>query len=253
MALFDLATMLKCKVSQLCRLYAIVTDTSQVLLQAMKEEPPLEAKCRDKFLVQTVRVDEVDEANVAAIWSNVEKTDKTLIQDKKIKVTFLTAAGTAGSPGLSNGATQDEPPLYASATPQYGSPAPATIADTDVRTPQSRSMYSAVTNDHPTSTPTARTTGADPHGNPQASGILAGVTNLVPTSQQDLQDQLAAAQSKIKELTNQLSDPQVRQRKVAEAQEKVATVVQQAQDTGVPLHITAGLCLISFLIAWLFF
>lgn len=219
----------------------------------MKEEPPLEAKCRDKFLVQTVRVDEVDEANVAAIWANVEKTDKTMIQDKKIKVTFLPAAGTIGSPGLSNGVAQDEPPSYASATPQYGSPAPATIANTDVRTPQSRSMYSAVTNEHPTTTPTARSTGADTHGSPQSTGLLSGVTNLVPTSQQELQDQLAAAQSKIKELTNQLSDPQVRQRKVAEAQEKVATVMQQTQETGVPLHITAGLCLLSFLIAWLFF
>ena len=27
-----------------------------VLLQAMKQEPPLEAKCRDKFLVQSVAV-----------------------------------------------------------------------------------------------------------------------------------------------------------------------------------------------------
>jgi hypothetical protein len=28
----------------------------QVLLQAMKDDPPLEAKCRDKFLVQTVAI-----------------------------------------------------------------------------------------------------------------------------------------------------------------------------------------------------
>jgi hypothetical protein len=27
-----------------------------VLLQAMKQEPPLDAKCRDKFLVQSVAV-----------------------------------------------------------------------------------------------------------------------------------------------------------------------------------------------------
>ena len=28
----------------------------QVLLQAMKEDPPAEAKCRDKFLVQTISI-----------------------------------------------------------------------------------------------------------------------------------------------------------------------------------------------------
>ena len=28
----------------------------QVLLQAMKDDPPPEAKCRDKFLVQTVAI-----------------------------------------------------------------------------------------------------------------------------------------------------------------------------------------------------
>lgn len=29
-------------------------DPKTVLLQAMKEDPPLDAKCRDKFLVQSV-------------------------------------------------------------------------------------------------------------------------------------------------------------------------------------------------------
>ena len=28
----------------------------QVLLQAMKEDPPLDAKCRDKFLVQSIAI-----------------------------------------------------------------------------------------------------------------------------------------------------------------------------------------------------
>lgn len=31
-------------------------DTMPVLLQAMKEDPPPDAKCRDKFLVQSVAV-----------------------------------------------------------------------------------------------------------------------------------------------------------------------------------------------------
>jgi hypothetical protein len=39
-----------------------------VLLQAMKQEPPLDAKCRDKFLVQSVAVTADKEfTNIAAI------------------------------------------------------------------------------------------------------------------------------------------------------------------------------------------
>ena len=41
---------------------------SAVLLQAMKEDPPLDAKCRDKFLVQSVAVSADKEfTNVASI------------------------------------------------------------------------------------------------------------------------------------------------------------------------------------------
>lgn len=39
-----------------------------VLLQAMKEDPPLEIKCRDKFLVQSVAVPANQEfTNVASV------------------------------------------------------------------------------------------------------------------------------------------------------------------------------------------
>jgi hypothetical protein len=41
-----------------------------VLLQAMKQEPPLDAKCRDKFLVQSVAVTADKEfTNISAIVS----------------------------------------------------------------------------------------------------------------------------------------------------------------------------------------
>lgn len=35
----------------------------QVLLQAMKEDPPLDAKCRDKFLVQSIAISADHEAS----------------------------------------------------------------------------------------------------------------------------------------------------------------------------------------------
>jgi hypothetical protein len=46
----------------------IANECPTVLLQAMKQEPPLDAKCRDKFLVQSVTVTPDKEfANPASI------------------------------------------------------------------------------------------------------------------------------------------------------------------------------------------
>lgn len=204
----------------------------------MKEDPPLDAKCRDKFLVQSVLVDETDEANVSALWSSIEKTAKGSIQEQKIRVEFLTAgAATPSTPQVNGGlgASEEQPPAYYSSS-TYGSPAPAS----DAKSPSSVSANRQVTEAANTASATA-------------SSAATSIINAIPKSQEDLNAQLKAAQARIQDLTNQLSDPQVRQRKVAETQEKVQQVVQQAQDTGVPLHITAALCLVSFLIAWLFF
>lgn len=211
----------------------------------MKEDPPLDARCRDKFLVQSVLVDASEETNVATLWSNVEKTSKGSIQEQKIRVQFLPAGGDSShvNGGL---AAEEHPPAYSSPTPVYGSPAPASGA----KSPSGASSYSAVTS---TGASTGTSTGASAGASTGLAGAAQAVSNAIPRSQEDVNAQLSAAQAKIKELTNQLSDPQVRQRKVAEAQEKVQTVVQQSQETGVPLPWVAGLCLLSFLIAWLFF
>jgi len=39
----------------------------QVLLQAMKEDPPVDAKCRDKFLVQSIAISADNE------YSNIQQ------------------------------------------------------------------------------------------------------------------------------------------------------------------------------------
>jgi len=208
----------------------------QVLLQAMKEDPPLDARCRDKFLVQSVQVDEVDEANIAILWSNVEKTNKSAIQEKKIRVQFLPpGADVPQANGISH---EEQPPAYSSPTPIYGSPAPPSTSEKTAPSTAAENVKASASN------------AAEASG---LAGVATAVANSVPTSSQQLQEQLNAAQARIKDLSAQLQDPQVRQRKIAEAQEKVQTVVQQSQETGVPLHIVAALCLVSFLVAYLFF
>jgi hypothetical protein len=213
----------------------------------MREEPPLDAKCRDKFLVQSVVTTLEEETNVAAIWSNVEKTAKSSIQERKIRVNFLPPCCTSinGVAAVTTGATaaphDDEPPAYSSPA-QFGSPAassaPSTKPAADIKPTTAAASEAATT--------AATVSGA-------ATAAYTSVTKAVPTSTEELQQQLAAAKAQIRKLTSQLSDPQLRQRRVHEASEKMQTVVEQSQEPGVPLQVVAGLCLLTFLIGYLFF
>jgi hypothetical protein len=204
----------------------------------MKEDPPLDAKCRDKFLVQSVLTTSDNADNVASIWQSVEKTAKASIQERKIRVNFLPA-----DPGsVVNGVAthpEEEPPAYGSQTPLFGSPSPHTPATTPA-------VSKSVSESKP-----ATSSSAEPASTP--GNVHAAVTNVAPISTEELQEQLAAAKAQIAKLTSQLNDPQLRQRKVQEASEKMQTVVQQSNESGVPVQIVAGLCLLSFLIAYLFF
>lgn len=90
-----------------------------VLLQAMKEDPPPDARCRDKFLVQTVALAaDSDASNIPGIvglalksampslivvqWQSVEKANKSSIQERKIRVLFLPADGSTNTPSHQN-------------------------------------------------------------------------------------------------------------------------------------------------------
>ncbi|KAL9546956.1 hypothetical protein MBANPS3_006413 [Mucor bainieri] len=49
----------------------------QIMLQAQREEPPLDVKCRDKFLILSTFVDEVTEQmSITELWNYVEGNDK---------------------------------------------------------------------------------------------------------------------------------------------------------------------------------
>ncbi|KTW27038.1 hypothetical protein T552_02530 [Pneumocystis carinii B80] len=60
-----------------------------VLLQALKEEPPLDYKCKDKFLIQSIILNDknvTDSQNMLSLFDTVAKED---IYEKKIKCVFL--------------------------------------------------------------------------------------------------------------------------------------------------------------------
>ena len=90
-----------------------------VLLQAMREDPPPDARCRDKFLVQTVTLSQdSDASDIPSIvcsstalwgflayfsqWQNIEKGNRSSIQERKIRVVFLPADGSGVTPSLRN-------------------------------------------------------------------------------------------------------------------------------------------------------
>ena len=212
-----------------------------VLLQAMKEQPPLDAKCRDKFLVQTVAMSsEEDASNLTGFWQGVEKTNKSSIQERKIRVNFLPESHEdTGVNGVSP-TSHDEPPAYSSPTPQFGSPAPPDSANRSVT-----SNNTTTANGGSALSRAAEATGV--------TTAAAAVANVIPTSSEDFKAQLSAANAQINKLKTQLADPQLRQRKIQETTANVQAVVQQTNEGGVPLQIVAGLCLLSFLLAYFFF
>jgi hypothetical protein len=89
---------------------------------------------------------------------------------------------------------------------------------------------------------------------------LNTVTNAIPTSSGDVKSQLAAANDTIAQLKKQVEDQGLRQRKTnavnSDSKDKItsgALGVQNHATEGVPVQIVAGLCLLSFLLAYLFF
>ncbi|KAJ3195696.1 phosphatidylinositol-binding protein scs2 [Entophlyctis luteolus] len=81
------------------------TREIEVLLQAMKEDPAPDFRCKDKFLVQTTQVPpeiaeitDADEqtAALASLWTRVEDAkkngDESVVLEKKLRCAFLPAA-----------------------------------------------------------------------------------------------------------------------------------------------------------------
>ncbi|KAG8404833.1 phosphatidylinositol-binding protein scs2 [Metarhizium acridum] len=221
-----------------------------VLLQAMKQDPPLDAKCRDKFLVQCAPIP--SDKDFSSIASVLESADKATLVERKIRVNWLAAnsedahgptapaVSTPHKPSAVNGATEtpDAPRTFSSpggnanstplsAPPPYASDDPAEETDDKSERPKSAVSHAATS-----------------------------VSEAAQLSYEELKSKLAQAEA---QLLN-LKDGGLRQRNVksASSEEKrpagnTAQVVKQQQPDGVPVQIVALLCLLSFLLAYFFF
>ncbi|MCJ1443713.1 MAG: phosphatidylinositol-binding protein scs2 [Stictis urceolatum] len=214
----------------------------QVLLQAMKEDPPLDAKCRDKFLVQSAMVNDADSANgadganVASLWPTIEKTAKDTIKERKIRVIFLPAHDTTPQHSVNGLSYSEVTPSQRSPSPQYGSPSQTSAG---VR---------------------SETSGTNEPGTLEAAS--ASISTAASVTKDTLAQQLENAKAQIAQLKAQIEDQGLRQRKTnAVAQDSRERVtagttgmgVQSRPAEGVPVQIVAALCLLSFLFAYFLF
>ncbi|KAJ2997093.1 hypothetical protein NUW58_g761 [Xylaria curta] len=214
----------------------------QVILQAMKQEPPAGTKCRDKFLVQSVAITpDKDFANLASIWDTI---DKSLVQEKKIRVAFLDPKSSPAADATVTTPNKNTQVNVGDATPEAAPPAYSSPSDYGVERSESKAPIEeeSFVEEKPTFA---------------APAAVATTKNSEP-SREELKEQLAQAEKLIAQL--QKDDGGLRQRKTGgTAEEKSATkpaqLAQQARagTEGVPVQITAILCLLSFLLAYVFF
>jgi len=218
----------------------------QVLLQAMKEDPPLDYKCRDKFLVQSVAITpDLEAIGVPEIWSRVEKEQrKGAVNEWKIKCVFL-------PPSLANGAATTN-----------GTQLPPTPNTND------ESRYDDSSADSPVATRHQRFESIPPEGSPSSGPAPVGPVSVPASRPADAPSSHSHVSAKSSPTTSAFTeasedDITLRQRATAATQqaaeavkkstkEAVKVVKREAAD-GVPVPVVAALCLLAFLLAYLFF
>ncbi|KAI8616221.1 PapD-like protein [Chytriomyces sp. MP71] len=112
----------------------------EVLLQAMKEDPPLDYKCKDKFLVQSIAAPsdvaslegEALAARLAELWTRADELKKSGMDpviEKKLKCNFVGGEGAMAALDA-----REKPPVPGSTvkasagSPEYATAANGTIA-----------------------------------------------------------------------------------------------------------------------------
>ncbi|KAF9582949.1 phosphatidylinositol-binding protein scs2 [Lunasporangiospora selenospora] len=62
----------------------------QIQMQALKEDPPVDFRCKDKFLVQSIAITaEREQFVLSDLWGHMEKVAKDQIREKKIRCVYM--------------------------------------------------------------------------------------------------------------------------------------------------------------------
>ncbi|KAH6674641.1 putative vesicle-associated membrane protein-associated protein C16G5.05c [Halenospora varia] len=226
-----------------------------VLLQAMKQEPPLEAKCRDKFLVQSVAVTADKEfTNPGAIvrlkmlhiypfsdfekWQHVDDAEKSSVQEKKIRVVYLAPHSATGAvTPMRNG-------INSNSNTSIDTPEGAPPAYTNARSPSPEETFTPETNrrsipattnasgpavkleDEPSNARSLGGVKASTHNPAKESSAASAVSAAIPQSYEEMKAELAKAKATI---ASYAQEGGLRMRKVAAGETPSATVNDMAQ------------------------
>ncbi|KAK2596705.1 phosphatidylinositol-binding protein scs2 [Conoideocrella luteorostrata] len=219
-----------------------------VLLQAMKQNPPPDAKCRDKFLVQCAPI--AADQDFSSVAQVLETVDKSQLTERKIRVNWLSAEGDAAEGPIASAGALSTPSKTSTVngtddTPRFSSP--SGHADS---TPQSAPP------------PYTSEDGADEadEKSEQPKGTVSQAAAVVSETAQMTYEEIKAKLAQAEAQLLNLKDSGLRQRNVksASGDEKKTvgghtTQAVKHQAEGVSVQVTALLCLLSFLLAYFFF
>lgn len=207
-----------------------------VLLQAMKVDPAPDAKCRDKFLVQSVPI--TGDKEFTSISSVFETTEKSSMSERKIRVNWLQPS------------SDDSNDAAAAEVRTPHKPA-STVNGSFADTPEASRTFSSPEASRDTSSPSQE---PPPYTEEKSEPAALDTAKSVVS---DAASTVTAAAASVKDKAQQ----ELRQRKVSSGattttpKKPAAPLAQAVPPTvqGVSVQITALLCFLSFLIAYLFF
>ncbi|KAG0212347.1 phosphatidylinositol-binding protein scs2 [Mortierella sp. GBA30] len=192
----------------------------QVQMQAMKEDPPADFKCKDKFLVQSIAITaEREQLLPTELWPTMEREAKDQIREKKIRCAFLPAFDNT----ISQIREEDE---YASQT--------AFRAEDQRQQPSQHQVE------------------------PALNLISSSMSNSaeVQTLRRDLQaaqETIQSLQSSLEKLQSETSTLRQRKPESSSPLAPTMTAVHVNQPQGYPLSYVAGAATVAFVISYLFF
>ncbi|CAM1500549.1 Fc.00g097110.m01.CDS01 [Cosmosporella sp. VM-42] len=222
-----------------------------VLLQAFKQEPSPDAKCRDKFLVQSAPI--TSDKEFASIANVLDTTEKGQLQERKIRVNWLSANPEQDQgPSRPTAVTPSKPILNGvNDTPDVSRTYSSPGATSEPSPPSSNPPP------YPSDDTTAEAEQVEVKSDVKStvSQATTAVTTAAQETYDELKNKLAQAQAQIAAL----KETGLRQRNVKtsdnDERRPVAETAQAVRQTveGVPVQMVAILCLISFLLAYFFF
>ncbi|KAJ2492343.1 phosphatidylinositol-binding protein scs2 [Coemansia sp. RSA 2050] len=260
----------------------------QVVLQPMKEEPPVDFKCRDKFLVQSIQITpEMESMPMTELWAMVEREAKSSINEKKLRVRYISDSapnnGTQQPQPLAGdnaekGATQpqsqqQQQQQQKSAIPQRAShqnralPGPSPLAravDDHVESPVEDD---ALNKEAPAALDTLQREASSrlipdtsAATSPGDTTMYYATDNVAVGQSSDVDQELARANATIKDLERQLTECKTRfgEKAATPAKPLAAKAASQLQSSpvsvdGLSMNSVAVIALVAFLVGYFFF